>query len=131
MIDTLENQTSELEDQIDELEEQLDDLEEQLELERKIDEGVVEITGIETRYKGNAIFVAHYDVYVTVKNYGVNDVSGLAVSTGIDAASPYNPESIEVLKAGETKTVTLSDRTNYDQYVFLLLNDEILDQTDF
>lgn len=107
---TLEIQTSDYQNQIEQLENQIDDLEQQVYQKKLSAARQVKISGIELGPgKTESLFVDYFDIYVAITNYGPNSVVGLVVSTGSynNGEQPSDREPIELLKAGETATVTL------------------------
>ena len=114
-----------LQNQNDTLEKEIEALEEQVELERKRNEGVIEITKVER--SGGFAWVGGiaFEVYVTVTNYGVNDVDGLTLSVG-DAT-----QGVGLLQGGNTKKVGITTGSDYSGngkiVVTLKLGNKVLD----
>ena len=131
-----EKQIEELEKQANKLENQIDELEEQIFLERKAEEGAIEITKIEVSEDSNpSLFVVDVNVSVTIHNYRTSDVNLLVLSLGGDTLENAD-ESVGIgnLQAGGTKTLTFHVIRSMDSgpdVVTLWLNGEVLDREHF
>lgn len=123
----LERQTTDYQNQITQLENQIDELEVQNykleylinELEKQLEEQIFQRTlpyAQETKIIKTEViesnsplrFVWVFGVNLTVKNYATRDVEGLALSIGYNENEYMATKHLGIVKAGETKTVTLS-----------------------
>ena len=96
-----------------------------------VDAKQVTITGIERGPAVGGSMAAWFDIYVNVTNFGTNDAVELAVSTSSGETKPSDAEPIELLKAGETATVTLHGEAVWlsrTEHVTLWFNDVKIDR---